>query len=254
MKSIVKLFIKNYLLILIIISVSAGLSFAQESGQEVSKSNLKIFVQYRLAKADLLKNDNIQVEITGNKIILSGEVPTMFDKNQAEAEAHSVDENYDVVNNIIVQSDNVADSILTKQILKKIESNVFYGVFDWFTVNSNNGVVTLDGWAHLPWLKNQYQTEVEKVPGVVKVINNIQNTFGPGELGFRAARLIYNDPMFWGMQYFSDPPIHIIVNNGKVFLFGNVSSEVQKTWAGNIVTFHTDAFSVENDLTVNNQY
>ena len=96
------------------------------------------------------------------------------------------------------------------------------------------------------------ESQLENV--LLKVINKIQNTFGPGELGFRAARLIYNDPMFWGMQYFSDPPIHIIVNNGKVFLFGSVYSESQKAWAGNIVTFHTDAFSVENDLKINNQY
>jgi osmotically-inducible protein OsmY len=253
MKGIVKLIIKNYLLILIIVSVSAGLSFAQESGQEVSKSNLKIFVQYRLAKADLLKNNNIQVDINGNKIILSGEVPTIFDKNQAEVEAHSVDENYLIVNNINVQAPSVADSNLTQQILNKIHNNVFYGIFDWFTVKSNNGVVTLDGWVHLPWLKNQYQTEVEKVPGVKKIVNNIQNTFGPGETGYRAARLIYNDPMFWGMQYFANPPIHIIVNNGKVFLFGTVSSEAQRAWAQNIVTFYTDAFSVNNHLQIKNQ-
>ncbi len=168
MKSIVKLIIKNYLVLLIIISVSTGLSFAQENGQEISKSNLKIFVQYRLAKADLLKNDNIQVEINGNKIILSGEVPTIFDKNQSEVEAHSVDESYLIVNNINVEAPSVVDSNLTQQILGKIHNNVFYGIFDWFTVKSNNGVVTLDGWVHLPWLKNQYQTEIEKVLGSKK--------------------------------------------------------------------------------------
>ncbi len=94
---------------------------------------------------------------------------------------------------------------------------------------------------------------MKKFSGVKKIVNNIQNTFGPGETGYRAARLIYNDPMFWGMQYFSNPPIHIIVNNGKIFLYGSVNSETQKAWAENIVTFYTDAFSVNNDLRVKNQ-
>jgi len=91
---------------------------------------------------------------------------------------------------------------------------------------------------------------VEKVPGVKSIVNKIQSTFGPGELGYRAARLIYNDPMFWGLQYSSDPPIHIIVNNGSIFLFGNVYSAVEKSWAENVIRFQTDAISVENDLKV----
>ena len=164
--------------------------------------------------------------------------------------AHSVDENYAIVNNIGIESNSVEDSVLTKNILSKIHSNIFYGVFDWLTVSSDSGVVTLGGWVHLPWLKNQYESEVEKVAGVKSVVNKIRYTFGPGELGYRAARLIYNDPMFWGRQYSSNPPIHIIVNNGSVFLFGDVNSRVEKRWAETVISFHTDAISVENDLKV----
>ena len=114
----------------------------------------------------------------------------------------------------------------------------------------DSGVVTLKGWVHLPWLKTQFQNEVAKISGVESINNQIKNTFGPGEIGIRAARLIYNDPMFWGMQYFANPPIHIIVNNSSVILEGNVNSQVQSSWAENLVRFHTDAFSVENDLKV----
>ena len=242
--------LKYFLMLFLCIGIFTTFSMAQESGEPLSKSNLKIFVQYKLAKAKLLTNDNIKVDINDNKIILSGTVPTLYAKNQAEAEAHSVDENYTIVNNLKVENQIVADSDLTKQVLDKIQANVFYGVFDWLTVNSNNGIVTLDGWVHLPWLKDQFQTEVEKIPGVKSVVNKIQITFGPGEIGFRAARLIYNDPMFWGTQYSANPPIHIIVNNAKVYLYGTVNSEVEKSWAANIISFRTDAFSVENNLEV----
>jgi hyperosmotically inducible protein len=252
MKTVFELIIRYFLLLVIGVVISASFSYAQDSEQQMSKSNLKIFVEYKLVKEHLLTNDNINVEVIGNRIILSGTVPTIYDKHQAEEEAHSVDENYIIVNNLNVQNLDVTDSALTSIILDKIQSNLFYGVFDWITVNTNNGIVTLDGWVHLPWLKSQFQTEVEKIPGVKNVNNEIQNTFGPGELGFRAARLIYNDPMFYGYQYSQNPPIHIIVNNGKVILEGHVNSEIQSIWAANIINYRTDSFSVENNLQTKN--
>jgi osmotically-inducible protein OsmY len=247
-----KSIINQFLVIFILITIPATLSFAQQSESQLSKSNLKITLQYKLVKADLLQNNNINVDINDNSIILTGTVPTLYDKNEAEHIAQSVDENYAVVNRISVEDKAVEDSTLTKEIMSKIHSNIFYGVFDWLTVQSDNGMVTLGGWVHMPWLKHQFEAEVEKVPGVMSVINKIQTTFGPGELGYRAARLIYNDPMFWGQQYSPDPPIHIIVNNGSIYLFGDVSSSVNKSWAENILTFQTDAISVENDLKVMN--
>lgn len=250
MKNNIKSLVRQYLLLIMILAIPVSLSFAQESTPQLTKSNLKITIQYNLIKADLLKNDNINVDVTDNSIVLSGTVPTLYDKDKAEQVAQSADENYVVVNKLTVESKAVEDSTLTKEILHKIHANIFYGVFDWLTVNSDNGIVTLGGWVHLPWLKNQFESEVEKVPGVKSVVNKIQYTFGPGELGYRAARLIYNDPMFWGLQYSTNPPIHIIVNNGSVYLFGDVNSKVQKAWAENIIAFQTDAVTVENDLKV----
>lgn len=250
MKNKINPIVKNFLTFILMLVVFSTFAIAQNNEQQMSKSNLKIFVQYNLAKNHLLKNDNIQVDVIGNQIILTGTVPTLHDKNQAEIEAHSVDESYTIVNNIKVETPNLSDMDINDQVSKKIHTNLFYGVYDWVTVNTKNGIVTLDGWVHLPWLKSQFQTEAEKVAGVKGVDNKIQNTFGPGEIGVRAARLIYNDPMFEGMQYFANPPIHIIVNNGSVILEGTVNSEAQSGWAENLVRYRTDAFSVENNLQV----
>lgn len=249
MKTINSIMVQAILPFFLVAVFLTGFANAQ-SNEQMSKSNLKIFVQYNLAKNKLLTNDNIKVDVEGNQIILSGTVPTLYAKNQAASVASDVDEKYTVVNNLKVEAPFVEDKNLAAEVGNKIHSNLFYGVYDWVTVNANNGVITLDGWVHLPWLKSQFQTEAEKVIGVKSVDNKIQNTFGPGEIGVRAARLIYNDPMFEGMQYFSDPPIHIIVNNGTVILEGTVNSEAQSGWAENLVRFRTDAFSVQNNLKV----
>lgn len=250
MKTTTKSILKNILLLFISIVLTASLSFAQDNGQQLSKSNLKIFVEYRLAQSHLLINDNIKVEVDSNRIILSGTVPTIDDKNQAEVEAQSVDENYIIVNNLNIEKSNIADSTLSSIILEKIQVNLFYTIFDWLTVSTNNGVVTLDGWVHLPWLKTQFQTEVEKIPGVKRVQNDMKDTFEPGDFGIRVARLIYNNPMFHGLQYSGNPPIHIIVNNGRVILEGYVTSQDQSDVAENLVKYRTDAFSVENNLQI----
>lgn len=241
--------LQEILPLFLIVLMLTGFTNAQIN-EQMSKSNLKIFVQYNLAKNKILTNDNIKVDVEGNNIILTGTVPTLYAKNQAASEASSVDAKYTIVNNLKVEAPIVEDKNLVDEVSNKIHSNLFYGVYDWVTVSANNGVVTLKGWVHLPWLKSQFQTEAEKVTGVKAVDNKIENTFGPGEIGVRAARLIYNDPMFEGMQYFSDPPIHIIVNNGSVILEGTVNSEAQSSWAENLVRFKTDAFSVENNLRV----
>ena len=248
MKITVESISKNFILLLLGFTLSGSLLFAQNNAPETSKNNLKIFIQYKLIQKNLLTNDNIKVDVTGNQIILTGTVPTLYDKNQAEEEAHSVDENYTIINDLKVENTNVADSILTKKILDKIQSNLFYGVFDWLTVNSNNGIVTLRGWVHLPWLKTQFQNEIEKIPGVYGIKNEVMNSFGPSDLGIAAARLIYNDVMFWKMQYSANPPIHIIDNNGSIILEGYVSSELQRKWAENIIQYRIDANSIKNNL------
>ncbi|MHB1685885.1 MAG: BON domain-containing protein [Ignavibacteriaceae bacterium] len=250
MKPNIKNILRDALYLLLGIGLFASLTFAQNSKKQSSKSTLKIFVEYRLAKERLLNDGNINVSINGNKIILSGTEPTIYDKNQAEQVTQDVNENYLVVNNIKVASPNVPDSVIVKNVQKRIYNNVFYGIFDWVTVHYNNGIVTLKGWVHLPWYKSQFQREAEKVAGVKGVKNEIQNTFGPGSVGIRAARLIYNDPMFEGMEYSANPPVHIIVNNGTVLLEGRVTSNAQSSWASNLVRFYTGAITIENNLNI----
>ena len=65
-----------------------------------------------------------------------------------------------------------------------------------------------------------------------------------------AARYVYSDPAFQGYAFSVNPPIHIIVNNGSVLLFGNVNSELDSSIASNIIRFKTDAFDVVNNLSI----
>ncbi len=240
---------KIILFSIVFIFIVSSFSNAEENNK--SLKTIKVYVQYNLAKDGLFDKNDINVNVENSKIILSGMVKTLADRNEAKEDAESVCSDYNVINNLkIAPSDSTPEEIV-KQVMDNIYNKTFYGVFDYVTANYNNGVLTLSGYVHLPWFKNTFQKEAEKVPGIVEIKNEIKKTFGPGRLGILAARYIYSDPAFQGYAFSVNPPIHIIVNNGSILLFGKVNTEVESSMAANLIRFKTDAFDVINNLSIN---
>lgn len=221
-----------------------------DSAKKVPDAVVKTMIEHRLTRHDLLTNNNIQVNVANDTITLTGTVATLAEKKQAEKDAHNVEETYKVVNNLALKSTNETDQQLAAAVNNAIQKSYIYSVFDYYTATAKNGVVTLTGWVHQPWRKEDIADVAEKVPGVKEIKNEIQQSFGPGEIGIAAARVIYNDPLFAHDVYDRNPPIHIIVNNGQVILMGDVASQTQKDWAQTLVEFHTNAVSVANELKV----
>jgi osmotically-inducible protein OsmY len=211
---------------------------------------LETFIKYRLMQNNLLVNDNISVSVADSVITLSGTVATIGQKNEAAKITRQIEENYQIVNNISIAPTELSDKEIEEAVVKKIRNHVFYSIFDWVMVDVKNGVVTLKGWVHLPWGGKQFVNEAEKVPGVVKVEDDIQYERGADATRVRAARLIYNDSRFESYAYSMDPPIHIIVNGPDIILYGVVRSESDKSWAETLLNFNTDAVQVINYLKV----
>ena len=222
--------------------------FAQENNK--SLKTIKIYVQYNLAKDGLMDHNDINVRVVNKNILLDGMVKTIADKKEAAEDAEAVSSDYNVVNNLKIAPTDMLPVKIVKEVMHNIYGNTFYSVFDYVNAKYHNGVITLSGYVHLPWYKKIFQKEAEKVPGVIKINNKIKKTFGPGKLGITAARYIYSDPEFQGYAFSANPPVHIIVNNGRVLLFGNVNSEVESSMAANIIRFKTDAFNVVNNLSI----
>jgi hyperosmotically inducible protein len=108
----------------------------------------------------------------------------------------------------------------------------------------------------LPWKKVDLGRLVERLPGVESVTNNLKvlpTSSFDDELRIRIARAIFRDPVLsrYAMQVV--PPIHIIVENGRVKLEGVVNSEMEKNVAGVRASTAGMSFgSVENNLRVEN--
>jgi hyperosmotically inducible protein len=151
-----------------------------------------------------------------------------------------------------LQTNNSQDRI-SREVRHELVMLPYYGVFDNLAYNVNGGVVTLYGQVTRPTLKSDAANVVKKIEGVTRVDNQIEVLpLSPMDDQIRRAeyRAIYSEPSLnlYGMQ--AVPPIHIIVDNGKVTLVGVVDNATDKNIAGVRANAVPGVFSVTNNLQV----
>jgi osmotically-inducible protein OsmY len=239
------------LLTVLCAAIVVGPKTARSQGDpQATDKAIETVVKNKLTKDGLLQNDNIQILVANHTITLSGTVPSLADKARAGRDVHKVEERYKVVNNLTVQTPNLSNKELAAAVVDRIQKHVFYSVFDWITIDADNGVITLQGWVYEPWHKTQFVNQAKKVAGVREVKDDIRDEFGSSSMRVNAAQLIYNDPMFEEYAASPNPPIHIIVATGdQIILEGVVASAYQRDYAASLLQDQLDAF-VTNNLVV----
>ena len=125
-----------------------------------------------------------------------------------------------------------------------------FTIFDSVNAQVEDGVVTLTGKVTMPYKREALAERIMRVNGVRQVHNDI--TVLPvsqfdDELRLRIARAIYGNSNFWRYGSMVNPPIHIIVENGRVTLEGVVNSNVDRMLARSIASGF-GAFSITNQL------
>jgi hyperosmotically inducible periplasmic protein len=130
----------------------------------------------------------------------------------------------------------------------------YYNVFDVLSYKVDpDGTVTLIGAVVNPVLKSDAERAVKRIEGVEKIVNNIEvlpTSFNDDRIRRAAYRAIYSNSVLSQYQLRAVPPIHIIVKNGHITLEGVVAREMDKTIAGVQANQVHGAFSVENNLVV----
>jgi len=233
-----------------VLALAGSLMLTARPAAKPADADLQAAIEHRLSQKGLLDKNNIQVSVGGMTVTLRGEVPTLAAKKRAEEQVRNVEEGCSVVNNLTVKFTGVPDTVLARTVQDRINRYVFYSIFDWVRVEADSGVVTLKGWGHLPWTGKQVQTLVEKIQNVQKINNLIQFVRGDDDIRYHAARSIYGDPLFEPYAFSAVPPVHIIVDGPDILLEGEVFNKADKSWAGILAEFNTDAIHVVNDLKV----
>ena len=140
------------------------------------------------------------------------------------------------------------------QVLKDVATSVDrysqFTIFDDVSARVKDGHVTLSGKVTMPYKRDDIERRVSKVAGVVDLRDEITvlpvSTFDD-DLRFRIARSIYGHSNFWNYAIMPNPPIHIVVEHGRVTLTGVVNSEVDRMLARSLAS-QFNAFAVTNDL------
>jgi hyperosmotically inducible protein len=142
------------------------------------------------------------------------------------------------------------DRRIAEDIARQVNTYSRFTIFDDVNIAVENGLVTLTGKVTMPYKKNDIAKRVTDVQGVREVINQIEvlpvSSFDE-ELRLRIARAIYGNPSFWNYAAMANPPIHIIVEHGKVTLTGVVGNNVERMLARSLATGWGE-LSVTNDL------
>ena len=141
------------------------------------------------------------------------------------------------------------------QVLNDVASEVQkytrFTIFDDVSASVDNGVVTLNGKVTAPFKKDDLSARVSRVevcraetepPGAALPVSPFDD-----DLRYRIARAIYGHSNFWQYAAMANPPIHIVVEQGRVTLTGVVNSNVERMLARSLATTF-GAFSVKNEL------
>ena len=142
------------------------------------------------------------------------------------------------------------DLQVARDVSKQVLTYPQFSIFDAVHMQVDNGIVTLLGKVTMPYKKNDIEKRVAKVDGVTRIVDKVDvlpvSTWDD-ELRYRIARAIYGNANFWHYAASANPPIHVVVDHGRVTLTGVVQSEVDKMLARSLVT-QNGVMSVTNKL------
>jgi hyperosmotically inducible protein len=144
-------------------------------------------------------------------------------------------------------SDNLQ---LFRNVQREVLRYPFFTIFDSVQAQVDDGVVVLTGKVTMPFKRDALEQRVAKVGGIARVENRIDvlpvSRFDD-DLRLRIARAIYSNPNFRPFAMMVNPPIHVIVERGRVTLQGVVLNDTDRLIAQSIAAPFL-SFGFKNEL------
>jgi hyperosmotically inducible protein len=133
----------------------------------------------------------------------------------------------------------------------------YYDVFDWLEAELlSDGTVILRGEVVRPTTSDDAEKRIRKIESVSRVVNEIKVlpvSSRDNDLRIALYRAIYNwDSALFRYAMRAMPPIHIVVDNGRVTLKGAVGSQIESQLAHTAARHVPGIFEVKNELRVDN--
>jgi hyperosmotically inducible protein len=142
------------------------------------------------------------------------------------------------------------DLQIFRNVQRQVLSYPHFTVFDSVHVRIDEGTLTLSGKVTMPFKRSDLEQRVRKVKGIQKVDNRLDvlpaSKFDD-ELRNGIANAIYGNSAFVNYANQVNPPIHIVVERGRVTLEGVVANRLDRQLAYSIAAMFP-AFAVKNEL------
>jgi hyperosmotically inducible protein len=229
-----------------------GVSLVAQTASARYDSDIQSRVVQQLTKKQEFRN--LQASTEDGIVTLSGTVDLYQQKLDAAKRVRKLDKVQGVRNEVAVSS-TVPDAELAAKLERKLHyDRIGYdNQFNFVDVAVNNGVATLNGETRTDVGRDSALSLANNMPGVKDVVDSIKVSPVSGfddRIRISALRVIYRDPVLG--RYASDPakPIRIVVDNGKLSLYGTVATTMDKQIAGIRANQVFGVFSVQNNLEV----
>ncbi len=187
---------------------------------------LKKRIEARLDATAFHQPAEIQVQVEQGKAVLTGAVPTVHDqwaaRDAARKEARKVESRITVV-----PRQNVSDANLQAAIEQAVLSYPYYDVFDVVGTSVDKGVVKLTGSVYQPYRKGDIEDRIARIVGIRELESDIRvqpPSFFDDNLRWLCYRAIYGNTSFTRYAVAPNPPVRIIVENGRITLAGSVAT------------------------------
>lgn len=210
---------------------------------------LKQAIEHRLNEEQI---NGVAVDVTNESVTLAGEVESLWARERAESIALDNQDVQLVVNQLEI-GPSPGDAELSQDIADRLSRYVHYSIFDDVNVAVRNNIVTLSGRVTWGFKKQEMEKLAARMAGVEQVINEIEvlpASLNDQQIRHSLAARIYGDPLLVRYSTQVVPPVHIIVENGRVTLTGKVNNNVQKRKAEILARETFGVFSVDNELEV----
>jgi hyperosmotically inducible protein len=229
--------------------LAVPLRAAARQEQAGPDSVIQAEVERQLSRKNI---NDVTVAVKDGVVTLSGQVSNLYIKNQALEAARKTKDVKSVTSQLTIER-AASDRDIAEQIAGGVRSYPYYTVFDDVNVLVKDGVVTLSGYVTEPRKSSDIVNMASRVTGVLEIKNEFVVLSVSGtdaQLRVTIANRIFGDPLFTQYSMQAVPPIHIIVQNGRVILVGVVSTQMEKMKAEMLARETFGVFSVENKLRV----
>lgn len=227
-------------------------------GQQISRSGRTYDQQIQQNVNKLLQNDKKYSKVTATVedgiVDLSGTVNLYATKTKLEQKARRKDHVAGVRDEIVVAGTSLPDVQLRDQLAEKLRyDRVGFGnTFNNLTIGVENGVATVGGTVRTPVDKDSALSAVMNTPGVKDVVDQVK--VAPASIFDDRIRLAVARAVYGGVPpgYADDPqsPVRIVVQDGKVDLYGVVNSAVDRAVIVSRARSVPGVFSVNDHLVV----